>query len=587
MTSVIDQFHPADLPVPDWSAAANWSAGVVPGAGVASAISGVAAMIDPGVTIEANVMLDGAGGAEGMLVGNHGAVVLGSSAVLSVGGEAAVYASDSVVNQGVMTLGAASRLDVVVDIGAVSGLSGAAPPSFANQGVIDLSAGAALTIGGTEFENSGVVSLSGGTLDVAGGAIGGFGTIALSGGAGAWFGDGVADQSFSFGGAGTVALADALLGAGVTIGGFCASDGLLLPSLAGAQIVQSNGMVTIENQAGAIEGSFALIGPAVLEVVAAGNGSEILVPSMQCFASGTAILTPEGYRRVEALRVGDPVATANGQVQRVIWVGSRVLDLAVHPAPQSVQPVRIMAGALAAGVPRRALLVSPDHALLLNGRLIPAKLLVNGATIVQEQACLAVTYHHVELARHDVLLAEDAPCESYLDTGNRAGFNAASSWPVRPKRWDRDACAPLCTTGPHLHAARARLHERALAIGFSVAAAPAVTLFVDGIRLTERPRGGFALPGGHGGRAEIRSAQFVPAAFDPASEDRRALGVALGSIRAGRRRYPPEALAVSGFHPRAAGDPSLWTDGAGVISIPRAARSLALDIAARPLCWRG
>lgn len=33
-----------------------------------------------------------------------------------------------------------------------------------------------------------------------------------------------------------------------------------------------------------------------------------------------------------------------------------------------------------------------------------------------------VTYIHVELPAHDVVLAEGLPAESYLDTGNRAGF---------------------------------------------------------------------------------------------------------------------------------------------------------------------
>jgi hypothetical protein len=31
-------------------------------------------------------------------------------------------------------------------------------------------------------------------------------------------------------------------------------------------------------------------------------------------------------------------------------------------------------------------------------------------------------YVHVELDRHDILLAEGLPAESYLDTGNRAAF---------------------------------------------------------------------------------------------------------------------------------------------------------------------
>jgi hypothetical protein len=80
------------------------------------------------------------------------------------------------------------------------------------------------------------------------------------------------------------------------------------------------------------------------------------------------------------------------------------------------------AGALGGKLPSRDLLLSPDHTVSVGGALIPIRHLINGSTIVQEPID-EVTYYHVELETHDVVVAEGLPCESYLDTGNRAAFN--------------------------------------------------------------------------------------------------------------------------------------------------------------------
>jgi hypothetical protein len=70
-------------------------------------------------------------------------------------------------------------------------------------------------------------------------------------------------------------------------------------------------------------------------------------------------------------------------------------------------------------------LLSPDHALFVDGLLIPVRYLCNGATIRQD-ARSEVTYFHVELDRHDILRAEGLPVESYLDAGNRGAFENAT-----------------------------------------------------------------------------------------------------------------------------------------------------------------
>jgi len=83
--------------------------------------------------------------------------------------------------------------------------------------------------------------------------------------------------------------------------------------------------------------------------------------------------------------------------------------------------VRVRQAAFGPGRPSRDLLLSPDHAIHLDARLIPVRYLVNGVTIAQEHVD-RVEYWHVELPSHEVLLAEGLPVESYLDTGNRSAF---------------------------------------------------------------------------------------------------------------------------------------------------------------------
>ncbi|HET9018539.1 MAG TPA: Hint domain-containing protein, partial [Acetobacteraceae bacterium] len=181
-----------------------------------------------------------------------------------------------------------------------------------------------------------------------------------------------------------------------------------------------------------------------------------------CFLRGTRLLTDRGEVEVERLRPGaDPVLTASGRRAPVVWLGRRTLDPRRHPCPAEVLPVRVRAGAVAPGLPARDLLLSPDHALALGGGLVPVRYLLNGATIVQEPPRGRIAYYHVELDRHDVLLAEKLPAESYLDTGNRAAFaNGGRVAALHPQFataaaaalhiWAERACAPLLRDGPAL-----------------------------------------------------------------------------------------------------------------------------------------
>jgi collagen type I alpha len=189
-----------------------------------------------------------------------------------------------------------------------------------------------------------------------------------------------------------------------------------------------------------------------------------------CFRAGTMIATPEGEVAVEDLREGDSVRNRLGDDIPVMWLGRRHIDCALHPRPEQVWPIRISAGAFGPDQPRHALYLSPNHAVYVLNVLIPIKHLVNGTTIARVPAD-DVTYYHVELPRHDVLLAEGLAAESYLDTGDRADFsNGGGIMRLFPNFATADAghlreangYAKLAVTGADLAAARRYVSAAAL-----------------------------------------------------------------------------------------------------------------------------
>ncbi len=197
-----------------------------------------------------------------------------------------------------------------------------------------------------------------------------------------------------------------------------------------------------------------------------------------CFAQGTRIMTARGEVPVERLRAGALVLAADGtpSFRPIRWVGHRMVDVGLHRQPERVAPVLVKAGALGAGVPARDLRVSPDHALFLDGHLVPARLLVNGASILQQNWCRSITYWHVELEVHGLLIAEGAPVESYREDGNRHLFdNAAVAAPFLDLATGSraPACAPMLEEGPGLARIRARIAGRVSALPPAARSGPA------------------------------------------------------------------------------------------------------------------
>jgi hypothetical protein len=172
--------------------------------------------------------------------------------------------------------------------------------------------------------------------------------------------------------------------------------------------------------------------------------------SLACFRYGTLILTPSGPVGVEKLRVGDLVMTQAGLALPLRWIGQRHIT-----EPGALQcPIRLRADCLGPGLPRRDLFLSPEHAIFIHGVLIPAQCLLNGDAVTRAEVA-EVTYFHLELDRHEVIFAENLPCESFRDEAELAIFDTQHG---QRAAIAHEPCAPIRTQGPIIEAVRSRLH---------------------------------------------------------------------------------------------------------------------------------
>ncbi len=326
-------------------------------------------------------------------------------------------------------------------------------------------------------------------------------------------------------------------------------------------------------------------------------GVPIVPGILPCFAKGTLIATPRGAAAIESLRVGDTVLTAARTEKRIRWFGWRHVDCHRHPRPEDVWPVRIEAGAFGDGRPSRALFLSPDPAVFGDGNAaagapggrLPVGDLVNGASVAQHPTD-RITYWHLELDHHTVILADDLACETYLDTGNRAAFaNGGPTVLMNPdfafRVWDTQACAPLVLGGPRLVAARRFLLGRAVALGHVMTDAPDLRVYADDREVAVQTIGRHArivLPDATE-TVRLVSRVWVPAEMRAAEHDTRSLGVAIARLWLDRREVSLESPGLgAGWH---APEPDgRWTNGDAWLTVT-GIRELAFHVAMRGTYW--
>ncbi|WP_298352862.1 Hint domain-containing protein [Rhodoblastus sp.] len=201
----------------------------------------------------------------------------------------------------------------------------------------------------------------------------------------------------------------------------------------------------------------------------AGNNSgmglvTIVYEGSACYCAGTPIATERGEIAVEELRIGDLVHTMSGAPRPLKWIGQRAHSARFAGNNPDLLPIRFKAGSLDENVPASDLLVSPKHAMFLDGVLIPAEHLVSGVTIIQEAPSEDIHYFHLELETHDVLIAEGAFSESFVDDDSRGMFqNDHEFQKLYPEERAKEAiyCAPRVEDGYALDHVRRRLAERA------------------------------------------------------------------------------------------------------------------------------
>jgi hypothetical protein len=142
-----------------------------------------------------------------------------------------------------------------------------------------------------------------------------------------------------------------------------------------------------------------------------------------CFVAGTKIRTPEGEKAIEELQIGDLVSTANGaKALKFVCQSTRSFNELLATGKN---PIRVAAGAFSATAD---LLMSPSHAINLEGSLIESGALIDHASVerVGEWNAPELTYFNLELDQHELIWANGVATESYFSSYRTNGFSRQS-----------------------------------------------------------------------------------------------------------------------------------------------------------------
>jgi len=406
-----------------------------------------------------------------------------------------IFGGNAVVGGAGVVLNGGTLVNAGLIVGGYNGYQATQANSTNRADAVQFGSAAGTLVVESGFDFIGNVVAVSGVADVL--EVSGTSTAALSG-IGTQF-QNFADITFAGGAAWTIAGNSAGLTGGTTISGFAHADTIDLTDfaataknyVAGTGLVLSDGSQSVTLD---ITGSFKT---SDFSIAGDGGSGTLIEDTTPCYRRGTLIEAARGQQKVETLNIGDKVRTASGVLRPIKWIGRRSYNGRFVMGRTDILPVCIKSGALADNVPARDLWVSPNHAMYFSspdgaernpgtplqlqcrsrislrsiraaGLLIEAKDLINGVSIVQAERAETLEYFHIELETHDVIIAEGALSETFIDDDSRGLFHNAHDYDTlyagevaQPACY----CAPRLDEGYEVEAVRQRLALRAGLLG--------------------------------------------------------------------------------------------------------------------------
>jgi Hint domain len=189
--------------------------------------------------------------------------------------------------------------------------------------------------------------------------------------------------------------------------------------------------------------------------------------------------------------------------------------------------------------------------MFLEGVLVPARHLVNRASIVKCAGMDDIEYFHLEFDRHVVILAEGAPAGSFVDDDSRMLFHNADEYrrlyPDERRGRYTEFCAPRVEAGYERDMLHRKLMARAerLSADGTAGATPARLGYLD--RATRSAVEGWAFAGM--GEGPVKLAILVNGAVvGQAVADRYRAGLGFGDGHCSFRFDLPRGLSADDSH---------------------------------------